>query len=117
MSKSLLIINAIFLSETPSNQANLVTFNGSINPSLDLIDSFITNCRLARRQSGHVPSMSLVKCIKFISHSLLPKRISASLTIGIRLMESNKGKVTMIISKMRKRNPYLSGTTNIYGRL
>ena len=116
-SKSLIIINAIFLSESPSNQTSLVTFNEFISPSLDLIDPFTTNCRLARRQNGHVPSMSLVKCIKFISHDLLPKRISASLTIGMRLMESSKGKVTIIISKMRRRSPYPNGTTNICGRL
>ena len=61
--------------------------------------------------------MSLVKCIKFISHSLLLKRISASLKIGMRLMESSKGKVTMIISKIRRRSPYPSGTTKICGRL
>ena len=46
--------------------------------------------------------MSLVKCIKFISHSLLPKRISASLTICMRFMEGSKGKITMIISKIRR---------------
>ena len=117
MSKSLLIINAIFLSESLSNQASLVTLNGSISPSLDLIDSFTTNCRLTRRQSGHVPIMSFVKCIKFISYSLLLKRISANLTIGMKLMESSKAKVTMIISKMRRRSPYPNGTTNICGRL
>jgi hypothetical protein len=107
MSKRLLIINAIFLSESLSNQASLVTFNRSISFGLDLIDPFTTDCRLARRQSGHVPSMSFVKSIKFIDHSLSPKRISASLTIGMRLMESSKCKVTMIISKVRKRSLYL----------
>ena len=50
--------------------------------------------------------MSLVKCIKFISYSWLPKRISASLTICMRLMEGSKGKITMIIRKMRRRSPY-----------
>jgi hypothetical protein len=61
--------------------------------------------------------MCLVKCIKFIGHSFLPKRISASLTIGIRLIESSKGKVTMIICKVRRRSPYPSGTMEIFGRL
>ena len=61
--------------------------------------------------------MSLVKCTKFINHSLLPKRISASLMIGMRLMESSKDKVTMIIRKMRRRSPYPSGITYICGRL
>ncbi len=47
---------------------------------------------------------------------MLPKRISASLTIGMRLMESRKGKVTMIINKVRRRSLYLIGTTKICGR-
>ena len=41
----------------------------------------------------------------FIVHSLLLKRVNASLTIGMRLMEGSKGKVTMIISKVRRRSP------------
>jgi hypothetical protein len=116
--KSLLIIDTVFLSKSLGNQARIVSFDGSISPSLDLIDLFITDCKLARRQSGHVPSMSFMKSIKFIDYSLLPKRISASLTIGMRLMESSKCKVTMKISKLRRRNPYPMGTKKvIYGRL
>jgi hypothetical protein len=61
--------------------------------------------------------MSLVKSIKFIGHSLLPNSINASLTIGVRLMESSKAKVTMIISKVGRMSPYLIGTTEICGRL
>ena len=61
--------------------------------------------------------MSLVKSIKFIDHSLLPNSINASLTIGVRLMESSKAKVTMIISKVGRMSLYLIGTTEICGRL
>ena len=67
-------------------------FDESISSGLDLIDPFTTDCILAERQSNHVPSMSFMKSIKFIGYSLLPKRISASLTINMRLMESSKCK-------------------------
>ena len=92
---------------------SLITFDGSISPGLDLIDPFTIDSRLARKQSGHVPIMSFMKSIKFIGHSFFPKRINASLTIGMRLMESSMCKVTMIISKVRRRSLYLMGTTNI----
>ena len=42
---------------------------------------------------------------------MLPKRVSIGLTIGVRFIEGGKSKRAVIISKIRGRNAYLSGTT------
>ena len=52
-----------------------------------------------------------MKGIKFFVHSLLPKRVSMSLTIGVRFIEGGKSKRAVTISKIRGRNAYPSGTT------
>ena len=44
-------------------------------------------------------------------NSLLPKRVSMSLTIGVRFIEGGKSKRAVIISKIRGRNAYPSGMT------
>ena len=52
-----------------------------------------------------------MKGIEFFIHSLLPKRINMSLTIDVRFIEDGKSKRAVIISKIKGRNAYLSGTT------
>ena len=42
---------------------------------------------------------------------MLPKRVSIALTIGVRFVEGGKSKRAMIISEIRGRNAYPSGTT------
>ena len=42
---------------------------------------------------------------------MLPKRVSMGLTIGVRFIEGGKSKRAVIISKIRGRNAYPSGTT------
>ena len=42
---------------------------------------------------------------------MLPKRVSMGLTIGVRFIEGGKSKRAVIISKIRGRNVYSSGTT------
>ena len=42
---------------------------------------------------------------------MLPKRVSMGLTIGVRFIEGGKSKRAVIISEIRGRNAYLSGTT------
>ena len=42
---------------------------------------------------------------------MLPKRVSMGLTIGVRFIEGGKSKRVVIISKIRGRNAYPSGTT------
>ena len=42
---------------------------------------------------------------------MLPKRVSMGLTIGVRFIEGGKSKRAVIISKIRWRNAYPSGTT------
>ena len=41
---------------------------------------------------------------------MLPKRVSISLTIGVRLIVDGKSKRVVIISKIRGRNAYHNGT-------
>ena len=52
-----------------------------------------------------------MKGIYFFVHSLLPKRVSMDLTIGVRFIEGGKSKRAVIISEIRERNAYLSGMT------
>ena len=42
---------------------------------------------------------------------MLPKRVSMGLTIGVRFIKGGKSKKAVIISKIRGRNAYPSGTT------
>ena len=42
---------------------------------------------------------------------MLPKRVSMGLTIGVRFIEGGKSKGTVLISEIRGRNAYPSGTT------
>ena len=42
---------------------------------------------------------------------MLPNKVSMGLTIGVRFIKGGKSKKAMIISKIRGRNAYLSGTT------
>ena len=42
---------------------------------------------------------------------MLPKRVSMGLTIGVRFIEGGKSKIAVVISKIRWRNTYPSGTT------
>ena len=41
---------------------------------------------------------------------MLPKRVSMGLTIGVRFIEGGKSKRVVIISEIRGRNAYPSGT-------
>ena len=52
-----------------------------------------------------------MKGILFFVHSLLPKIVSIGLTISVRFIEGGKSKRAVIISEIRGRNAYLSGTT------
>ena len=52
-----------------------------------------------------------MKGIKFFVHSLLPKRVSMGLTIGVRFIEGGKSKIAVIIGEIRWRNAYPSGMT------
>ena len=42
---------------------------------------------------------------------MLPKRVSMGLTIGVRFIEGGKSKRIVIISEIRGRDAYPSGTT------
>ena len=42
---------------------------------------------------------------------MLPKRVNMCLTIGVSFIEGGKNKRAVIISKIRGRNAYPSGTT------
>ena len=42
---------------------------------------------------------------------MLPKRVSKALTIGVRFIKGDRSKTAVIISEIRGRNAYLSGTT------
>ena len=42
---------------------------------------------------------------------MLPKRVSKGLTIGVRFIKGDRSKKTVIISEIKGRNVYLSGTT------
>ena len=42
---------------------------------------------------------------------MLPKRVSMGLMIGVRFIEGGKSKRAVIISKIKGRNTYPSGTT------
>ena len=42
---------------------------------------------------------------------MLLKRVSIGFTIGVRFIEGGKSKRAVIISEIRGRNAYLSGTT------
>ena len=44
---------------------------------------------------------------------MLLKRVSMSLTIGVRLIEGGKSKRAMIISEIRRRNAYPSRATKV----
>ena len=72
-SKGLLIIYIILLRKPLSNQLNLVSLNQTIRLSFDCIDPVRTN--------GTLPSINLMQNIKFLSHSLLPKRIKNNFSI------------------------------------
>ena len=41
---------------------------------------------------------------------MLPKKVSMGLTIGVRFIEGGKSKRALIISEIRGRNAYPSGT-------
>ena len=110
-SKSFLIVNAIFLSKAFHNEVSLVLFNKSI--SLGLVNLPTTCYKLTRRQINHIPNVIFVKVIKFFEDSLLPKRVSIGLTIGVRLIEDGKSKIAVIISEIRWRNAYLSRATMV----
>ena len=86
-SKSLLIVNPIFLSIFLGNKTSLIPFNRAIRFGLDLVDSFAAIGRFTMRQINQVPSLSLLQSLKFLCHCLLPKRVSTSLTIVVRLMK------------------------------
>ena len=86
-SKSLLIVNPIFLSISLGNKTSLIPFNRAIRFGLDLVDPFATNDRFTMRQINQVPSMTFLQNLKFLCHCLLPKRVSTGLTIGVRLMK------------------------------
>ncbi|GMP94104.1 hypothetical protein CsSME_00043686 [Camellia sinensis var. sinensis] len=100
--EDLLIINAIFLVETLGNKTSFVALNRAIRMSLDFVDPFAANCSLARRKINNIPSMSFVQNLKFISHSLLPKRISTSLTIGGGFISRKGSRPNNIITKMNR---------------
>ena len=42
---------------------------------------------------------------------MLQKRVSIDLTIGVRFIEGGKSKIVVIISEIKVRNAYPSGTT------
>ena len=42
---------------------------------------------------------------------MLPKKVSIGFTIGVRFIEGGKSKKAVIISEIRGRNAYPSGTT------
>jgi hypothetical protein len=87
MSKSLLIVNPIFLSISLGNKTSLIPFNSAIRFGLDPVDSFTTNGKFTTRQINQILCMSLFQSLKFLYHCLLPKRISTCLTIGVKLMK------------------------------
>ena len=93
------------------NEVSLVLFNKSI--SLGLVNLPTTCYKLTRRQINHIPNVIFVKVIKFFEDSLLPRRVSIGLTIGVRLIEDGKSKRVVIISEIRRRNAYLSRATMV----
>ena len=49
-----------------------------------------------------------MKGILLLVYSLLPKRVSMGLTIGVRLIEGSRSKKAVIIIEKRRSNTYLS---------
>ena len=81
--KSLLIINAILLSETTGDKTGFVSFYRSIRVSLDFIHPLATNGDFARRKRDKVPSVLLVKGAKLFNHGMFPNRNANGLAIGL----------------------------------
>ncbi|GMP53549.1 hypothetical protein CsSME_00018982 [Camellia sinensis var. sinensis] len=77
----------------------------------DFVNPFAANYSLARRKINKIPSMSFVQGLEFISHSLLPKRISTSLTIGGRFISREGSRSNNIITKMDRRLSYPAWST------
>ncbi|GMP67618.1 hypothetical protein CsSME_00027544 [Camellia sinensis var. sinensis] len=74
--------------------------------SLDFVNPFTANRSFARRKINKIPSMSFVQSLEFISHSLLPKRISTSLTIGGRFISRKGSRPNNTITKVDRRLSY-----------
>ena len=109
--KSLLIVNLIFLSKSLGNKTCLIPFNSAIRIGLDLVDPFTGNGRFMTRSVNQILSVSLLQNLNFPYHCLLPKRISASLTIGVKLMKRNHNRETRIIMQMSRTCSYQFRTT------
>ena len=93
--KSLLIVNPIFLSISLGNKTSLIQFNSAIVFGFDLVDPFTTNGKFTTRQINQISSVSFLQSLKFLNYCLLPKRISTSLTIGVRSREAHDGKAQL----------------------
>src|SRR5581483_8500226 len=85
--KGLLIIHAILLRVSFRDKSGLVSFNRPIRLCFNLVYPSTTNCTLSRWKRNKIPSMGLIKSCQFLSHSILPKRIRDSLSIGFRFRQ------------------------------
>ena len=63
MSKSFIIVNAIFLSKAFCNEVSRVSFNRSISLGLDLVNPPTIYYRLTWRQINYIPSVIFMKDI------------------------------------------------------
>ncbi|GMP23771.1 hypothetical protein CsSME_00001248 [Camellia sinensis var. sinensis] len=68
-SKSLLIIDSIFLRKPFSNQTSLILLNGIISLGFNFINPTTTHNMVTRRKGNKVPSASSMQCRKLLIHS------------------------------------------------
>ena len=113
--KSLLIVNLKCLRKYLGNKTCLIPFNSALRFSLGFVNPFTANCRFTIRQVNHIPSVSFLQDLKFLSHCLLSKKISTSLMIGLRLMNKSNNILTRIITQMNRRCSYPFRTTERNG--
>ena len=116
--QSLIIVNPLLLSKSSGNKAILVPLNRTIRSMFDLEDPFATHRLNTLWTRNNIPSIILLKCLKFLCHGLSPLGVLNRLPIRTRLTSSmyggkkawNYSEKDMILAKSNwSRGPYNQG--------
>ena len=81
-----MVIQALDLSVTLSNQAGFISFYGSIYFQFGFKNLFTVNQFFTRGKRGKSPGMFFVKCIEFFRNGIAPVFVFDGLVIGKRIM-------------------------------
>jgi hypothetical protein len=84
-SKSLIIVTAMLLLKTSSNESSFLLFKSTTRAGLNLIDLLTSDRTNTGRKRNELPRASALKRNNLLSHSELPFRMNNCLTISSRL--------------------------------